>query len=69
MTLVSLVLLATPRCAIDAKELLKQLDLYLDMLRSMPYSESVVIPEGTSQEILDSAIALNAVQMAKTTDG
>ena len=65
MTLVSLVLLATPRCAIDANELLKQLDLYLDMLRSLPYSDSVVVPEGTSQEILDGAIALNAVQVAK----
>ena len=65
MTLVSLVLLATPRCAIDANELLKPLDLYLDMLRSLPYSDSVVVPEGTSQEILDGAIALNAIQMAK----
>ena len=65
MTLVSLVLLATPRCAIDAKELLQQLDLYLDMLREQPYSDSIVVPEGTGQDVLDSAMQLNAVQLAK----
>lgn len=65
VTLVALVLLSTPRCAIDANELVQQLDLYLDMLRSIPYSGCMVVPEGSGQDVLNAAVALNAVQIAK----
>lgn len=69
MTLVSLVLLATPRYAIDKNELLQQLSLYLKYLRQVPYSPDVIIPEGDANDILNAAVKLNAVQVANQAMG
>jgi glycerol-3-phosphate O-acyltransferase len=64
ITLVSMVMLSTPRYAIDKQELLAQLDLYLELLKRVPYSDDVIIPEGGSEQLLAQAEKLNAVSTA-----
>ncbi len=63
VTLVALVLLATPRYAIDKGELLRQLSLYLKFLKEAPYSPDLVIPDGDAEDILAAADKLNAIQI------
>ena len=65
MTLVAIIILCTPRSAIDKSDLLRQLDLYLGILREIPYSDCVTIPEGDAEDMLQAALELNAVQVAK----
>ncbi|MCP3675063.1 MAG: glycerol-3-phosphate 1-O-acyltransferase PlsB [Gammaproteobacteria bacterium] len=69
VTLIALVLLSTPRYAIDKSELLKQIGLYLQLLREVPYSPDLAIPEGDEEDILEAAVKLNAVQIAKQAMG
>jgi len=69
VTLIALVLLSTPRYAIDKNELLEQLNLYLQLLRKIPYSSDLVIPDGQAEDILLAAEKLNAVQTAKQSMG
>jgi len=69
VTLIALVLLSTPRNAIDKSELLRQLNLYLQILREIPYSPDIVIPQGDAEDILSAALKLNAVQIAKQSMG
>ncbi len=69
VTLIALVLLSTPRFAIDKSELLRQLKLYLHLLREVPYSPDLVIPEGDAEDILKAVVKLNAVQIAKQVMG
>ena len=69
VTLISLVLLSTPRYAIDKSELLRQLELYLHLLREVPYSPDLAIPEGDAEDILEAVVKLNAVQIVKQAMG
>ncbi len=69
VTLIALVLLATPRYAIDRKELLRQLALYLKFLKKAPYSDDLVLPEGNAEDLLAAAEKLNAIQIAKQAMG
>jgi len=69
VTLVALVILATPRYAIDKKELLRQLTLYIKYLKDVPYSPDLVLPEGDAEDILVVAERLNAVQIVKQSMG
>ena len=69
VTLLALVLLSTPRYAIDKSELLKQLKLYLKLLREVPYSTDLVLPDGSAEDILLAAEKLNAVQIIKQSMG
>ena len=69
VTLIALVLLSTPRYAIDKSELITQLDLYLSILKKVPYSKDLIIPEGSAEDILQSAVKLNAVQSVKQSMG
>ena len=69
ITLIALVLLSTPRYAIDKSELLRQLKLYLQLLRRVPYSPDLVVPNGEAEDILKSAEKLNAIQIAKQSMG
>ncbi|RKZ99573.1 MAG: hypothetical protein DRQ47_10805, partial [Gammaproteobacteria bacterium] len=69
VTLVALVLLSTPRYAIDKNELIKQLDLYLKILRTVQFSPDLVIPQGNGEDILSAVEKLNAVQTAKQAMG
>ncbi len=69
VTLIALVLLSTPRYAIDKEELIVQLNLYLKILRNIPYSSDLVIPKGTADEILSAAESLNAVHRVQQSMG
>ncbi|MBD2858358.1 glycerol-3-phosphate 1-O-acyltransferase PlsB [Spongiibacter sp. KMU-158] len=53
--LVSTILLSSPQRAMAEDELLAQIDAFIQLLKLMPYSRDVSLPEGTSREILDFA--------------
>jgi len=69
VTLVALVMLSTPRYAIDKNELLHQLDLYLKLLRDVPYSPDLVLPTGNAEDLMQAAEKLNAIQITKQSMG
>jgi glycerol-3-phosphate O-acyltransferase len=52
INLLAVTLLATPRQALPEVDLLRQLDLYLALLRSFPYSERVTITDLSPADIL-----------------
>jgi glycerol-3-phosphate O-acyltransferase len=52
INLLAVTLLATPRQALPEHDLLRQLDLYLALLRSFPYSERVTITDLSPADIL-----------------
>lgn len=59
VSLLSLVILATPRRAVDEKALRQQLDHYLTLLHAIPYSQTAVICDHTSEEIIAYTEKLN----------
>lgn len=52
VSLISLALLSTPKHAMDEKALSFQLALYLSLLRGMPYSGSVIVPEISGSDVI-----------------
>ena len=52
ISLLAYVLLATPKQKIGAEELIRQLELSLNLLRRFRYSELVTIPEASAEEII-----------------
>ncbi|WP_425557373.1 glycerol-3-phosphate 1-O-acyltransferase PlsB [Ferrimonas pelagia] len=67
MTLTASILLATEQHAMERSALEKQLDLYLDLLRSVPYTARTTVPEGDGQAVLQQVLDLNKFQL--TSDG
>ncbi|CBL46435.1 Glycerol-3-phosphate acyltransferase [gamma proteobacterium HdN1] len=65
VNLISLALLATPKHAMDDNELASQLDLYLTLLREIPYSNSVIIPEIQGRDIIAYCERLEIIYRAK----
>lgn len=53
VSLFSQILLATNKLAMDERQLLRQLELYLELLRAVPYSNTVRITTMNAPEILD----------------
>jgi glycerol-3-phosphate O-acyltransferase len=53
VNLVALALLSTSKLALDEKALARVLDLYLALLRSVPYSPHTTLPEGDGQTLID----------------
>ncbi len=53
VNLVALALLSTNRQALDEGALIRAIDLYLDLLKRVPYSTSVTLPEGDGQAIIE----------------
>jgi glycerol-3-phosphate O-acyltransferase len=53
VNLVALVLLSTNRLAMDAPSLARTLDLFLALLRQVPYSPQTTLPEGDGQGLVD----------------
>tara|TARA_R110000822_G_scaffold87404_19_gene203490 strand:- start:16166 stop:18598 length:2433 start_codon:yes stop_codon:yes gene_type:complete len=53
--LVAMILLSSPQRAMAEDELLLQIDHFIAILRRLPYSPDVSLPEGTAQEILEQA--------------
>lgn len=53
VNLVALALLSTSKLALDEKALARVLDLYLALLRSVPYSPHTTVPEGDGQALIE----------------
>lgn len=52
INLMSIVLLSTPKQAMDERALVQQLDVYLDFLRKVPYSEVMVTPDISGADVI-----------------
>ena len=66
INLVALALLSTTKLALDDKALTRVLDLYLALLRSVPYSPHTTLPEGDGQALIDYAKGMDL--LAEQTD-
>ncbi len=64
VNLVSTVLLATERNAIDRKQLVRLLDSYLTILRTRKYAEDIQLPEGDGEAVVTHAESLGMLQRA-----
>nr|WP_298165592.1 glycerol-3-phosphate 1-O-acyltransferase PlsB [uncultured Pseudomonas sp.] len=53
VNLVALALLSTSKLALDERALARVLDLYLALLRSVPYSPHTTLPEGNGQALIE----------------
>ncbi|MBT8768588.1 glycerol-3-phosphate 1-O-acyltransferase PlsB [Metapseudomonas boanensis] len=53
VNLVALALLSTSKLALDEKALARVLDLYLALLRQVPYSPHATLPEGDGQALIE----------------
>ncbi|NKI17728.1 glycerol-3-phosphate 1-O-acyltransferase PlsB [Spongiibacter sp. KMU-166] len=53
--LVSMILLSSPQRAMAEEELLAQIDYFIVLLKRLPYSADISLPEGTARSILDTA--------------
>ncbi len=61
VNLIATVLLATPRQLLPEEDLLAQIDLYLRLLRRLPYSSRVTVTTLSSAEILTYGFALRVL--------
>jgi glycerol-3-phosphate O-acyltransferase len=52
VNLVALALLSTSRLALDERALIRVLDLYLSLLRTVPYSPHATLPQGDGQALI-----------------
>lgn len=53
VNLISVALLSTPKGSMGEVELARQAEMYLQLLKKLPYSESVTLPDMTGQEMVD----------------
>jgi glycerol-3-phosphate O-acyltransferase len=67
--LVALILHACKNKALSKVELIRQLDFFLNIQRSVPYSEQLSIPVEDGQQLLDEVISLNKVTVNKDSYG
>lgn len=65
VSLLSQVMLATNKHALDENQLEKQLNLYLGILRAVPYSPLTVLPEMTGREVIAYGERLEVLQRRK----
>ena len=61
INLLATVLLATPRGALPESALIRQLELYLKLLRASPYSSRVTVTDATPAEIVEYGAALKLI--------
>ncbi|MEO4046200.1 glycerol-3-phosphate 1-O-acyltransferase PlsB [Pseudomonas sp. CAU 1711] len=52
VNLVALALLSTAKLALDEQALVRVLDLYLELLRQVPYSPHATLPQGNGQDLI-----------------
>jgi glycerol-3-phosphate O-acyltransferase len=62
INLLAITLLATPRQTLVEADLLRQLDLYISLLRSLPYSDRVTITQLSSTDIVTYGAGMNVVR-------
>ncbi|MDT4799620.1 Glycerol-3-phosphate acyltransferase [compost metagenome] len=65
VNLVALALLSTSRLALDERALTRVLDLYLSLLRSVPYSPHATLPEGDGQALIQYVQSMNLLAEQK----
>lgn len=65
VNLVALALLSTTRLALDETALSRVIDLYLDLLRKVPYSPSATLPEGDGQQLIQYVKSMNLLSEQK----
>ncbi|ABE56789.1 glycerol-3-phosphate acyltransferase [Shewanella denitrificans OS217] len=59
VTLTSLILLASEQNALERTQLERQLDLYLNLLKKVPYTPFTSVAQGDSQQVVDHCLGLN----------
>jgi glycerol-3-phosphate O-acyltransferase len=69
VNLVALIMLSTHRQAMDERALASVLDLYLSLLRQVPYSPSATLPDGDGQAQIDYVKSLNLLSEQQDTLG
>jgi glycerol-3-phosphate O-acyltransferase len=62
INLVALAMLATPRQALPERELCRQLELYLELLRQAPYSPLVTLTDSGGQQIIQHAQSMGLLE-------
>lgn len=65
VNLISTVLLSTPKHAIDEDQLAQQVDMYLDLLKVVPYSKHIQITEMNGEEVVAYGEELKILQRRK----
>ena len=65
VNLVALALLSTSRLALDERALTRVLDLYLALLRQVPYSPHTTLPEGDGLALIEHVRGMNLVAEQK----
>ncbi|MGS7253763.1 glycerol-3-phosphate 1-O-acyltransferase PlsB [Pseudomonas anuradhapurensis] len=65
VNLVALALLSTSRLALDERALTRVLELYLALLRQVPYSPHTTVPEGDGQALIEHVRSMNLVAEQK----
>ncbi|MHB9798804.1 glycerol-3-phosphate 1-O-acyltransferase PlsB [Pseudomonas sp. MT3] len=65
VNLVALALLSTTRLALDETALARVIDLYLDLLRKVPYSPSATLPDGDGQQQIEYVKSMNLLSEQK----
>ncbi|QYK05104.1 glycerol-3-phosphate 1-O-acyltransferase PlsB [Shewanella zhangzhouensis] len=65
VTLSSMVLLASEQNALERNQLERQIDLYLSLLKSVPYTSYASVTEGSGKELVDRGIELNKLTETK----
>jgi len=69
VTLTSLVLLASEQNTLERNQLERQLDLYLSLLKTVPYSNFTSVADGTGGSIVDNCLSLNKFVSVKDSLG
>ncbi|WP_152225076.1 glycerol-3-phosphate 1-O-acyltransferase PlsB [Pseudomonas sp. SCB32] len=65
VNLVALALLSTTRLALDETALARVIDLYLGLLRKVPYSPSATLPDGNGQQQIEYVKSMNLLSEQK----
>lgn len=61
INMVALTLLSSPRNALDAHTVAQQANLYLSLLKAVPYSAETSLPDGSPQDWLDQSVRMKVV--------
>jgi glycerol-3-phosphate O-acyltransferase len=65
INLLAVVLLATPRQAFPEQDLMRQIDLYLSLLRAFPYSDRVTVTKLSAAAVLDYGESMKVITREK----
>ena len=65
INLLAVVLLATPRQALPEQDLIRQIDLYMSLLRAFPYSDRVTVTQLSPAAILDYGESMKVITREK----